>query len=433
MIALVKRILFADWLVGYLMIIGLLTTPFFQTDSWRSTVLGTLPAQPTAAIAVLCLALALAWRSLLRRDFVWLGPARLTWDDFDGSRVRTMNLRMLGGWVVRFLAVAYVSSVAAQVHGWSMDLIPVGCALLGATALVALGMARRLPRYRGDIWFEQVVPLLLAALALVPLPVWWRVAAVGAVLGGIAFAPGPRVARSAGRADLLEGWQARMLRQVSVSFLDVLALLPPAHPVRLPKSLSGRFVVVRFVLVGALARIRYLTLTGLLALAVVMLPRALPAAGAVWWIGLGAFFAAIPYAGSLGELSRVPGLRRWLGCTDLELRITTAGLMLVITVLWWAVTGFAFGWTVPGLLVSVLAAGAVVRTVTRPMLDFNKLGEVAVPGQADMPIGLVGQLLRGVDVLLVGAGVLTFFPSAVIGVPVVAGLFAFSVWREVST
>jgi len=431
-IALVKRILFADWLVGYLMIIGLLTTPFFQTDSWRSTALGKLPAQPTAAIGVLCLALALAWRSLLRRDFVWLGPARLTWDDFDGSRVRTMNLRMLGGWIVRFLAVAYVSAVAAQVHGWSMDLVPVGCALLGATAFVALGMARRKPKYRSDIWFEQVVPLLLAALALIPLPVWWQVAAVGAVVAAIAFAPGPRVAhrgRSGGSARRLASQDAAPglgqlpgCARAAATRASRTAAQIPERTVRggavRPRRRAGPNPLPD---VDRTARARRRDAS-----------RALPAAGAVWWIG----------SAPSSPPSRTPG--RW--ANSAVCRGCVGG---------WAVRTSNCGspprtdagdhrGVVGSDRVCVrmdadgpagLGAGGRCRGAhgDPPMLDFNKLGEVAVPGQADMPIGLVGQLLRGVDVLLAGAAVLTFFPSAVIGVPVVAGLFAFSVWREVST
>ncbi|GAA0651736.1 hypothetical protein GCM10010174_89340 [Kutzneria viridogrisea] len=427
---LLRNVILGEWLVGYLMVIGLLCTPFFQTDSWRHTVLGSLPAQPTAGVAVLCLALALGWRSLLRRDFVWLGPARLTWDDFGPGRVRTMNRRLLGGWALRLLVVAYVTAVTAQVHGWRPEFVPVGCALLAVTAALTLLAARRAAPAPVR-WAEQAVPLLFAAAPLAVLPAWWGLtAAVTLAALVLVFVPGRSAAASAGRVDLLEGWNSRVLRQVSVAFMDVMALLPPGRPLPFPRSLSGRFVVLRFVLLGVLSRARYLTLTGLLALAVVMLPHVLPATGAVWWLGLGAFFATIPYAAALSELSRVPGLRRWLGCTDMELRVTAVCVLLVITIAWWAVTGFAFGWTLSGLLVSALAAAAVVRTVTKPMLDFDKLGEVAVPGMTVAPVGLIAQLATGLDVLVGGAAVLQFLPMSAITVLAVAGLFGFAVWRR---
>ncbi|GAA1968819.1 hypothetical protein [Amycolatopsis minnesotensis] len=93
----------ADRVAAAVVVVGVLGAPFYHP--------GALGA--AASSAVLCLGLALAWRSVLRRDYAWTDPARLTWADFDDSRVRALTRRLLLGWGARFACVAYLTVVTA--------------------------------------------------------------------------------------------------------------------------------------------------------------------------------------------------------------------------------------------------------------------------------------------------------------------------------
>ncbi|WP_344422732.1 hypothetical protein [Amycolatopsis minnesotensis] len=138
----------------------------------------------------------------------------------------------------------------------------------------------------------------------------------------------------------------RMIRRTSVSMLDPWALLPPPAAVSGLNVLGGRFVVSRLLVLGAFARGRSTLLT------------------------------------AVGVL--IPLMAVWLG----------AALTL----------GLPWSWRLAVAL--VLAVAAVVRTVTRPMLDFGNLGLVSIEGVL-IPAGLIVQLVRGPDLLLVGTLLLT--------------------------
>src|SRR5205807_3503498 len=114
---------------------------------------------------------------------------------------------------------------------------------------------------------------------------------------------------------------------------------------------------------GMLARRAGLLLSLLLVWAVVVVHLVFPLLSTPWLVGLAGYFAALPFASVLAKLNQQPGLRRWLGCSDLDLRVSTAGLVVVALAIWLGIV-LAFG--VPAnvqvLLAAVLAAAAVIRT-----------------------------------------------------------------------
>lgn len=122
-----------------------------------------------------------------------------------------------------------------------------------------------------------------------------------------------------------------------------------------------------------------------------------------WLVGVAGYFAALPFAAVLAKLHQQTGLRRWLGCTDLELRLTTAGLVVVVIAIWLTLV-IVFG--VPAstqvLLAALLAAAAVIRTATRPAIDYSNVGTTVTPDGNLVPFGLVVQLARGPEVLIIG-------------------------------
>lgn len=389
----------ADRVAGGVVAVGVLGAPFYNTGALHAT------AASSAVLAVLCLGLALAWRSLLHRDYAWADPARLTWADFDDGRVGALTRRLLLGWGARFAGVAYLAVVTAILTGANAAYLAAGAALFLATALFALVTARRRP---GRIlrFAEPAVALALAVLGLlsaVPLPWFWTAAGVLAFAAlALDIAPGVLVAPSAGRADLVRRFTERMVRRTSVSMLDPWALLPAPSAVSGLNVLGGRFVVGRFVLLGALARGRSALPAVVLALAVVVLHRVFPGVPPPWWVGVGGYLAALPFAGSVAQLSRVPGLRRWLGCTDRTLLLTAVGVLVPLMAVWLgAAVALGLPWSWRLAVTLVLAVAAVVRTVTRPMLDFANLGLVSLEGVL-IPAGLIFQLVRGPDLLVVG-------------------------------
>lgn len=426
----------SDRLLLALFLGGLLVTPFFQADSLRPQLLG---GTATTGAAVLCLGLCLAWRSLLRRDFVWLAPARLTWADASDTRIGQIGRRLWVGWLARLLAVAYVTALAILLLGGELWL-PAGYAVFGGVGGCAVVLARRRPDPVTG-WLGNLVVLGLAALAglCAVHPVessWLWVVAGVAVVGALVLAVGsgrplrPSVAADAGRDELVRGYLARLVRRVSVTFGDALALLRAARPIPWTRLLAGRAVVVRFALFGVLARAGSLVLSLLLVVAAAVLYRVFPLVNPAWLVGAGAYFAALPCGATLAQLRGVPSLRRWLGCTELTLRLVTAAAVLVVVAVWFGLVA-VLGVPVAGgtWLAAVVAVGAVVRTVSRPALDYGNVGVAVTPDGNLVPVGLIVQLVRGPEVLVVGLLVAgSGLPVATAGL-VVAALACFGVLR----
>jgi hypothetical protein len=425
----------SDRLVGGLFAIGLLTSPFYRVGYLRQHLLGTATAPAMAGLAVLALGIGLAWRSLLSRDYVWADPALLTWSDATDSRVRSIGLRLWRGWAARFLAAGYLTAVGVLVLGRSTWL-PGGIALFAGVALLAVALGRR----RGS-WVEQVVLVaagVLAGFAAVATvsPVWLWVLAGLAVVAAVVCAVGsgpvrrPVVATSAGRDDLVRGHLRRLVRQVTVSFGDALALLPEAGPIPWQRLLAGRFVVLRFVFAGVASRARSLVPAALIAVAVAVLHQVFPVLNPVWLIGAGVYFAGVPFASALAQVCAVPGLRRWLGCSDIALRVASAAMVAVCAAVWVGlVVALAVPMTMAAWLAALLAVGAVVRTVTRPPLDYGNVGVAATPDGNMIPVGLLLQLAHGPELLVIGLLVVGAGLTLLAAAPVAVALTAYGVAR----
>lgn len=396
----------ADRVVAGVILAGLLGSPFYGGDAVRDQLLGAHAPVPLAVPALLCLGLALAWWSMMGRGYLWVDPAALTWLDFDGSRPATLLRRLRAGWALRFACVVYALCATGMLLGWPGPVLASCGALFTAVAVLAFVAARRAPGRLSRV-FEQVMPLLLTVVAwlvasgVVGTVVLWGMAGVAAGAAAL-LTRGTSLPASAGRRELVERYTARMVRHTSVSFLDVWALLPQGRPVRWAGALAGRPVVVRFVFAGVLARARSLLFALMLAPAVAALHKAFPEANPVWWTGVGAYLAVLPFSASIAQLNRGPGLRRWLSNGDRALKATTAAMLLLVGALWFGVT-LALGvpWSARSALAVAVSVSAVVRSVTRSPIDFRNLGIVAVEGLL-LPVGLLTQLARGPEVLALG-------------------------------
>lgn len=419
-------------------LIGVLSSPFDHVAYFRSALIGHASVAPAAGLAVTALGLALAWRSLLRRDFTWADPARLTWADAADDRVARIGRRMWGGWAVRFAAVGYVTAVGAVLLGGSSWLMP-GSALLVAVALLAAVLARRSPG-RVERLLEPVFVVAAAVLAGVatvtgvgPVVLW--ALAGGALLIAIASLAGsgpvrrPAIATSAGRAGLVRGHLRRLVRRVSVAFGDLLALLPPPERTPWASLLAGRAAVLRFMVGGIVARRPALLPVVLCAVAVAVLHRVFPLVSPLWLVGVGVYVACLPFAAPLAALFGVPGLRRWFGCPDLTLRLAAAAVVVVAAAAWLGLVG-ALAVPVPPVawLAVPLAVGAVLRTVTRAPLDYGNVGATA-PGGVLLPVGLLVQLVHGPELLVIGLVVLGSGMALAAAGPLVLGLAAYGVAR----
>ena len=418
----------SDRAVGLFLLVGLLVSPFFQAHDIRAE----LSTPAGAGLAVLLLALGLAWYSLLRRGFVWLDPARLTWDDTTDARIGVLGRRLWAGWLVRFAAVGYVAVLMAVLFGGAG---PAEAALFGAVALLAVVVGRRRPGRWGTLVEYTVAAGLVvlagvAALVAVP-PVVLLVLAGAAVLASVAaWSRRPAVAVLAGRDELVAGYLRRLVRRVTVSVGDVLSLLPVPGPLRWPGVFAGRGVAFRFVAAGVLARRSALLPSALLVFVVAVLHHVAPVINPVFLVGVGVYLACVPFAAGLAQLSAVPGLRRWLGSTDIRLRLATAAVLAVVAAVWLGLVAvFAVPVTVSGCLAAVVAVGAVVRTVTRPALDFGNMGIAVTPSGYLVPVGLLVQLGHGPELLVVGIVLVGFLLSAAVAAPVAALLAGYGIAR----
>ncbi|HJP76496.1 MAG TPA: hypothetical protein VJ914_19665 [Pseudonocardiaceae bacterium] len=236
---------------------ALASSPFYHLPDVRAHLIGSAAAPPFAAPAVLCLGLGLALRSLLRREFVWQDPAKLTWSDGTDGRIRAIGRRLWGGWGLRFVLVAYATAGGAALFAGAQSWVWAGLAGFSGVAAIAVVSARRTASVRVR-WVEQIVslvlPLLGSLLAVRVLP-WswlWGVAIVAALgAAGLLIGSGPllrpAVASRAVRGELVEQYNDRLVRRMSVAFLDLLALLPGPRTFTWSRLFAGPVVVLRFV------------------------------------------------------------------------------------------------------------------------------------------------------------------------------------------
>ncbi|WIX80845.1 hypothetical protein QRX50_08805 [Amycolatopsis carbonis] len=313
--------------------------------------------------------------------------------DSDSHRERVLRRRLLAGWATRFATVAYFFVVAGVLIGFPPDVVG-PLALSVAVAALALVTARRRP-----LCGEAVLPLAPAVLGVFPdTPLWIFAAVAAAAAFLLAWSPplSPR------RDTLVRHFRERLVRRTSTAFLDVWALLPAGRPVRWRRALDGRFILTRYVVTGTLARRHALGLPVLLALAVTATHTTFPGVTSVWLLGLGSYLALLPFAAPIAQLHRVPGLRRWLDASEPRLRLVMASVLVALAACWTAaVTLLGVPVTLGSLAAVVVAAYSVVRTVTRGPLEFSSMGLVLYEGVL-IPTGLLRQLARGPDLLIIG-------------------------------
>ncbi|GAA3534085.1 hypothetical protein GCM10022222_16930 [Amycolatopsis ultiminotia] len=390
--------------------VGFLFTAFFRTDAWHRVLFGPSAVDFPAVLGLVVLCCAVGWRSLLRRGFVWAEPAELTWMDFARvDRRRVVAARLAGGLSGFFVVIGYLAALMLAVGGGSLDQWRAAAAVVAGSVVLAFTTARRTA-----FPAEAVGPLVLAVVGVVISAVRLDAATVQYVgaafaLCGLALAFGGQPVTRAGRAVLLEGWNARVLRSVAVTFLDPMMMLPEAAP-------SGSWSLrrptpLRLAWVGAVGRSRYAGALLLVAVAVAVGHVAVPTLPGQVLVGLGAYLALTPFGAGLGVLWRNPGRRRWLGSSSREL-VIAHGVVLAAVALGWsallAVALLAVGTSVSPLAWStvVLSVLSVLRTVTRAPVDYSSAGFVDTPA-GPMPANLVRQLFRGPDLLAVGILVLS--------------------------
>ncbi|MBB4687338.1 hypothetical protein BJY18_004823 [Amycolatopsis jiangsuensis] len=390
--------------------VGFLFTAFFRTDAWHKVLFGPSAVDFPAVLGLVLLCCAVGWRSLLRRGFVWAEPAELTWLDFTRvDRRRVVAARLAGGLSAFFVVLGYLAALMLAVGGGPPGWWRAAAAIVAGSVVLALATARRTA-----LRAEAAGPLVLAVAGVAISAAHLEAEAVqyvGAALavGGLVLAFGGEAVTRAGRAVLLEGWNARVLRSVAVTFLDPMMMLPEAAP-------SGSWSLrpptpLRLAWVGAVGRSRYAGAVLLVALAVAVGHVAVPTLPSAVLVGLGAYVALTPFGAGLGVLWRNPGRRRWLGSPSWEL-VLAHGVVLAGVALAWsvllAVALLALGTAVPPLAwgTVVLAVLSVLRTVTRSPVDYSSAGFVDTPA-GPLPANLARQLFRGPDLLAAGIVVLS--------------------------
>ncbi|SFO21955.1 hypothetical protein [Amycolatopsis rubida] len=389
-----------DLVLALVIAVGLLGSPFYNTELVRSQLIGGAPVGALGSVLVLCTGLALAWRATLRRGYLWAHPATLTWDDFDGQRPVVLTRRLVLDWAARFAVAAYFFAVSGMLIGFPSSLVgPIALFVVVAALALTMGRRRSFPG-------ESLLPLTLALPLIVPL--WTYVVAAG--LASVALARSSSVPHTASRDTLIRHYAERMVRRTSAAFLDVWALLPAGRPVPWRNALAGRFIVTRYVVTGTLARRSALGLPVFLALAVVATHATFPAVTSVWLLGVGGYLALLPFTAPVAQLHRVPGLRRWLDASNLRLNAVTCAFLCLLAVLWAGVVLLlGIPASVSAIVAVLIAALSAVRSVTRGPLDFSSMGMVLYEGVL-IPAGLVRQLVRGPDLLVLGLIAASFLP-----------------------
>lgn len=379
---------------------GALFTAFQNLPKLREFLFGLSAVDFSAVFGLLIVLCALFWRSLLRRGFVWAEPAALTWMDFTRvDRRRVVAKRMWTLWFGLVLVVGYTGALVTAIGGGSMDVWIAMSALTGSGAILAAVTARR-TAIRGETAGPVVLAaagLLVAAAGLGPVAVEALAAVVFVVAVAVAFGGEPMSA--VGRQELVDGWNARLLRAMAMVFLDPMLLIPESSPV--PRLSLRRPTTLRLAWAGVLGRMRYAAAGVVVACLVGVGHLAFPAIPAGPLFAVGAYAALVPFVGGLGELWRNPGRRRWLGASNLELQLVNGLVVGFLGLVWGALLALvtvALGvspvW--PVWLAIPLAIVAALRTATRPPMNYDVSG-----GSAAF------QALRGVDVLIVGSALLS--------------------------
>ncbi|WP_052674783.1 DUF6297 family protein [Amycolatopsis orientalis] len=379
---------------------GALFTAFENLPKLHAFLFGQSLVDFPAVFGLLIVLCAIFWRSLLRRGFVWAEPAALTWMDFASvDRRRVVVKRMWTLWCGLVVVVGYTGALVTAIGGGSKDVWIAMAALTASGAILAAVTARR-TAIRGETAGPVVLALAglaVAAAGLGPIAVELLAGALFVVAIAVAF--GGRPTSAAGRGDLVDGWNARLLRAMAAVFMDPMLLIPESRPV--PWLSLRRPTTLRLAWAGVLGRLRYAAAGVVLACLVGIGHLAFPAVPVGAMFALGAYAALVPFVGGLGELWRNPGRKRWLGASDWELRLVNGLVIAALGLVWGGLLGLVTltlgvtpAW--PVWLAIPLAVVAALRTATRPPMNYDVSG------------GAAGfQALRGVDLLIVGSIVLS--------------------------
>lgn len=384
-------------------------------------------------VAALLAGTGLGWKALQALGPLMATPAEQTWG------VSTPLDRR--GWLLpRFISLAAVGALGAAVVIAGVAFFTSGLAALGWAALagatsgvagvsaLAVGQASSAGQVRARwVWPRLTGNVLVGAGAALALGV---VAAhsAGQPLAPPVLPPLPAVAGVAVlAAAMVTGVAVRSLARVDLTALNAGAQIATAALTAMvwldPSLLTGVLEVRRWRAVatvrsrrlraGAFGRVPVLLEAEVrrqlrrpsalavwlgLALAVYAVALVAPTAVGVVRLILG-YLAAGRLMAGLRALASSPGLRRALGGSQREQRLTHVIVPALGTVLWWALTAGAGGVHLDGLDV-ILVAGVVAaayRAATRPPMSYG--GAVIETPFGLLPLGLVLQLARGPDLL----------------------------------
>lgn len=384
--------------LGAFLVVGVLTMAFFRLDKLRAE-LGS-GADP---LALLLVATAVTWWSMLPRSFVWRDPADLTWRDFDDTdRATIVSRRLTRHWLGRQLALGYLLAVLAALVAAPAPWVLAGAAALAGAGFLALAVVRVAP-----LSWEWAVPLVLAvaAVAVQPGPVaLFVLAAALVVAGAVRFRPGTPPVADANRQKLVDGWRDRVLRVSGVQFMDLALLLPAARPARRLRLSGG----LRLAWLGVLGRARHVPTAALLAVTAVAVHRTFPALPGLAVFALFGYAALVPLVAGLGELWRSPGRRRWVGLGDVALRWHHVVVATALAAAWAVPVWLVGGWGADVLLTVPVLASCAIRTMTRRAPSYDNLMPVDTP-MGSLPLRLIAQTARGPDL---GALALIFTAGA---------------------
>jgi hypothetical protein len=272
---------------------------------------------------------------------------------------------------------------------------------LGAVAVVA-----------GLLLALLVGALRLADRVLPGVPWLWPAAASTLVLATAGIWAGARIRGSISRAALSEGAALAGATSVAVNWFDstlLTGLLTQRRWLRVAAVRSTRLRPGSRVFVLLRAESRRLVRSRWAAMAwatLVVLPYPLAAVISPIWMPVvqivGATLAVDRLAGGLRTVSRSAAIRRSIGGSDRAIRLAHLVIPACGALLWSALTlpvVWSAGPWLGVLYPAVTATLVVYRLATRRAMDYNLAGTMD-PTHGVLPIGLIIQLFRGPDLLL---------------------------------
>jgi hypothetical protein len=284
---------------------GALFTAFQNLPKLRNFLFGQSVVDFAAVFGLLIVLCAIFWRSLLRRGFVWAEPAALTWMDFAGvDRRRLVVKRMWTLWLGLVVVVGYTGALVTAIGGGSKD-VWIAMSALTASGAILAGVTARRTAIRGETAGPVVLALAGLAVAAAGLgPVAVEALAGVLFVAAVAVAFGGEPVSRVGRQELVDGWNARLLRAMAAVFMDPMLLIPESRPV--PWLSLRRPTTLRLAWAGVLGRLRYAATGVVIACLTGVGHLAFPAVPVAPLFALAAYAALVPFVGGLGELWRAP-------------------------------------------------------------------------------------------------------------------------------